>query len=806
MPVFIRFRLAIRRVGLLAFLTWGLLGPPAAQAQAAAELRASGREVTNDIAAQKGAGRFDAAAQQRAVDRLGKLVLGFIDLSDRTANAGGEGRERDALRGAYEAINAPLESIYDQNGATIERLTKQVMDEDGDLEAVYDTPAFKEAQVVASQSLYFLNWLHYYGARLYDGTPRKELLEKAQRGFSEFAVGDRHSDLLVESLLGRGMCHLELGNTEFAVHDLQAVTSDPQASAERKAKARLALLDGYARNGNLNEVLKLSDQMLGSGGRAEDNLVRFIRARVLFDAAKKAAGAEAARYRQQAMTTLDQLRRAGGGWEEKAAALAASSIDNPEQFAANANSPFAKWELAKLLVQKGDYKQAMPLLEGFVSSPDDALRSHQGEAHYFLGLAKFQAGQYQEAAEQLDDALKDGKAAYGADAAYMRFKSREILVAKSPSPEFGTQYEQAVRAYLSKYPDHKSAFEAQFRLGELLQAQHKCADAVQAYAKVQGDLPFEVRARFATVQCSFELLQAIDPRGSGAQRATLLKDIGVDLRAFDTQAAEYEKRGAKSDQVPLGQMRAKMAVLTAVYATLQPELGDQNAQKVLDALAGFEKTHPDQQELLPQVVRLRLTADQRLGRFGDAEAEVSAHGPLLVPAFGTAAVEELAVGFVREGARRKNKEGAGANQAAEQVASQLYQLLVTDSDGSNKSKLTLARLYENTNQLKKSADLYGEILRANGDSPAALRGLGRIAEAEKRLPDARGYWQQLIKVMRGGDVGWYEGQYEVARLTEAMGMKQESCTQLEQLKPAMPGLSDADLRKQLDVLYQRVCR
>src|SRR5205085_101341 len=153
---------------------------------------------------------------------------------------------------------------------------------------------------------------------------------------------------------------------------------------------------------------------------------------------------------------------------------------------------------------------------------------------------------------------------------------------------------------------------------------------------------------------------------------------------------------------------------------------------------------------------------------------------------------DLAVGFVREGARRRNKEGDVANQAAEQVALRLYELLVADSEGSAKTKLTLARLYENTDQLKKAAGLYGEILSAHQDSAAALRGLGRIAEAEKRLPDALGYWQQLTGVMRGGDAGWYEGQYQVARLTQAMGKKQESCGQLEQLKPAMPGLSDAD--------------
>src|SRR5204863_5684058 len=126
---------------------------------------------------------------------------------------------------------------------------------DGDLEALYDTPAFKDAQIVASQSLYFLNWLHYYGARVQEGAARTQMFEKAQRGFSEFAVGDRHSDLLIESLLGRGLCHLELGNSEFAVHDLEAVMNDAHASVERKAKARLALLNAYARTGAVNDVL-----------------------------------------------------------------------------------------------------------------------------------------------------------------------------------------------------------------------------------------------------------------------------------------------------------------------------------------------------------------------------------------------------------------------------------------------------------------------------------------------------------------------------------------------------------------------
>ena len=791
-----------RRRGAGVILALMCLTVSAASAQSIGEVRNDARQLAGEIAAQKSAGSFTAAAQQRAVDRLGKLALAYIELSDRAAYAGAEGRERESLLGAYEAVSTPLDQIYDQNNGALERMAKQVMDEDGDLEALYETPAFKEAQVVASQALYFLNWLHYYGARLYDGTHRKELLEKAQRGFSEFAVGDRHSELLVESLLGRGLCNLELGNLEFGIHDLQAVISDAQASGERKAKARLALLNAYARSGKVDEVLRLSEQVLGTGSHTEDNLVRFIRIRALLAAAKTSRGTEADTYRQQALRLMDQLRKAGGGWEEKVAALAQTSIDNPAQFSADANSPFAQWQLAKLLVQKGDYKQATPLLERFVASSDAEARQHAGEAHYFLGLAKFQAGQYQEAAADLDAALKQPNASYGADAAYLRFKALEALVAKNPSAG-GPAYEQALRTYLANYPDHKSAFEAQFRLGELLQAQHNCADAVPAYDKVHGDTAFELRAQFAILQCDFELLQTTDHRIAADRSQALLARISSGLQRFDSLSAEYQKRKATADQVPLTAMRAKTAVMRAVYQTLQPEPND---AAIVEALAGFEKKYPEEPDLLPQVTRLRLAAYQHLGRFADAQAEVRAHGQSLLVSAGPQTIEDVAVGFIREGARRNGKGDHAANQAAQQVALRLYELLATDSDGSSKSKLTLARLYENTGEADKAATLYSEVLKADANSLAALRGLGRTAEAQAHTAEALGYWQQLVQAVRPGDAPWYEGNYEVARLTAAAGKKQQACTRLDEMKPAMPGLSDADLRKKLDDLYQRTCR
>ncbi|MBI3782028.1 MAG: tetratricopeptide repeat protein [Deltaproteobacteria bacterium] len=771
---------------------------PAALAQTAGDIRNGARQIAARIQSSQAAGSFDEAAQKRGIEELGHLGLQFIELCDKAANSGAESRERESLLGAYEAVSDPLEDIYEKSAGDLERKAKKIMEDDGDLEALYETPAYKQGQIVGLQALYYLNWLRYYGARLHDGTARKALLEKAEKGFGELTTGEKRGELQIESMLGRGLCSLELGDLDAAAADLKAVAADAHVTEERRSKARLALLDGYVRNGNVQGALKVSDELLGQGSHSEDNLIRYFRIRALLDGAKKSSGSEAEKYRSQALALMDQLRKAGGGWEEKVAALLAASVDKPEQWANDANNPFARWELAKMLVQKNDYKQATPLLEEFVNSKDAALGRFKDEAQYFLGLARFQEGKLEEAAQRFDASLQTDKPTYGADAAYLLFKTREALAAKNPEAAKSPEYEKAVEQYVAHCPDHKFAYEGWFRLGELRHAQKRFGDAIDAYAKVKGDAAFDLRAEFGTVQSRFEILQA-DPKQLDVLRAP----IGAGLQRFEEKAAELEKRKGATDQVPMAQMRSKVAIMEAVFDGLQTQ---PSPQKVADLLAGFEKKYPEQKDLLPQAVRLRTVAYQSLGRFNDAAADAKAYGALLVQTYGPKEIEDLAVAFVREGAKRNGKGDPNANQAAQQVALALYEQLPADGDGKNKKQLTLARLYENTGELPKAEQLYHEALGDKGDSLPALRGLARITESENKLPDALGYWQQLAKASRPGDAPWYEGQYQVARLTNALGKQHESCEQLEKLKPAMPGLSDVDLRGKLDELYKQVCR
>jgi hypothetical protein len=743
--------------------------------------------------------RLDVAAEQRLIESLGQLALRFIDLSDRAAQRGDD--STSTLRPAFEALYGPLDGVYQSYNGRLERMARQIMDVDGDLEALYETKEWKESQLLAAQSLYYLNWLNYYGARLYDGQRRKELLEAAERGFSEFAVGERQTELLSESLLGRALCHLELGHYEWAVRDFQIVIDEPAVSAERKAKARLGLLDAYVRAGKFREALQYSEQLLRSGAlpREDGAIVRFYRLQVLFDLAGRSASAESDRYRREAANLMDQLRRVGPGWAQRVEALMAASIEDPAQWAGKTDTPEGKWELIKLMVQKNDYAAAAPLLEETLADERPAAQKRHYEASYLLGVAEFRSGNHRRAADLLTSALAGGSADVAAEAYYLRFKALEAPMAEEPTPELTEQYAAALRAFLEKSPDHPNAYEAHYRLGELLHAQREFQAAIDEYRKVSGDPAFELRARFGALQSEFELLREAQ---SIPEREQIVTTIGEDLASFWKQVANLDR--AKYPDLPLEEFEAKATLFQAVHGSLASRRdGDEEITRLL---ADFAERYPNQRDILPQAVRLRLRSLQRLGRFSEAVSEVQKHQSVLIEDGRVDSVEQLATGFMKAAARRKSKGELAAAKDAEQAALLLYEALASDGQPPGKTKLTLARLYEATGEIDKAERLYSEVLEGDGVSLAALRGLAQIAEARQIPGQALAYWKRYTEATTPGDPPWYEGHYEQARLTLARGNADESCGILKQLRPAMAGLGNPELRAKLSALYDKACK
>jgi hypothetical protein len=770
-----------------------VLGAGAAQAMSAGEIRTRARQV--------GGASGNAAEEQRRVQELGPLVLAFIDLSDEAARAGNEAQRREELRGAFESMYDPLNGIYASRSSRLEQMSKAVMDEDGDLEALYETKDFHDSQVVAAAALYYLNWLDYYGARLYDGARRKELLEAAEKGFSQFSGGEQKGELITESQLGRGLCYLDLGDYDSAARDFKLVMDDAGVSPERKGKARLALLDVYGRSGRVQDALRYSGELLSGGTLpgADVALVKFYRLQTLFDAIEKSKGADAARYRQEASSLMDQLRHAGKGWADKVDALMVARVDDPAQWAGKAQSPRIKWELARLMLAKNDYDGAAPLLTELVASNDAEAKSLQPEAHYWLGVVRFKANDFGAAADEFDAALI-APGDWAKEARYLRFKSLEGLMAKQATPALAERYAAALTEFIAQNPDHPMIYEAHYRLAEYRQASGQFDEAIVEYAKVSGDPGYVLRARFGTLQSRFELLKTdSDPQARKAR----LDAIGQDLDLLWAQDKELKAKQKDGGDAALQELEAKSMLLQAVYLSLRGDGGD---QRVAESLVDFGQRFPQQPDLLPQAVRLRLGALLELGRFADAEQAVQQNAAVLAKENRPDAIEGLAVSYAKAGTRRKSQGDAAQAAAASRVALALYGVL--DGAGPStdaKKKLAMARLQEAANQWDAAAATYRDVLQSDGNSLAALRGLAHAEEEQGKRADALAHWVAYTEKVRPGDPSWYQGQYQQARLLLAAGDKQRSCELLAKLRPSMPGVSDADLRGQLNELVKQAC-
>ncbi|HSP98389.1 MAG TPA: hypothetical protein VL049_14270, partial [Candidatus Dormibacteraeota bacterium] len=86
------------------------------------------------------------------------------------------------------------------------------------------------------------------------------------------------------------------------------------------------------------------------------------------------------------------------------------------------------------------------------------------------------------------------------------------------------------------------------------------------------------------------------------------------------------------------------------------------------------------------------------------------------------------------------------------------------------------------------------------------RGLARVAEARGNLPAAQARWADYTKKSRAGDAGWFQGEYQQARLQVAAGDRKSACQRLDDLRPSLPALTDADLRGELTKLYEQACK
>lgn len=124
----------------VALVVAACLAPVPARAASLADLRAQAQSA----GLSPGSG---GAGEQAALDRLGRIALAFLDVAE-SGDAGAVS--------TYEAIAGPLERSYDAHRRALDRMSQSVIDADGDMDAMAESPAYREHQALAAQALYYL--------------------------------------------------------------------------------------------------------------------------------------------------------------------------------------------------------------------------------------------------------------------------------------------------------------------------------------------------------------------------------------------------------------------------------------------------------------------------------------------------------------------------------------------------------------------------------------------------------------------------------------------------------------------------
>ena len=669
----------------------------AAQAMTADELTASIRSASSSSRslARK---TWDTRAEEKLVGRIDRLADAFHDLA-----AGGA-----AIPETAAALTDLLASVRKRYTDVLEEMQAEVIRIDGDLEAVQDSAAWREREILAMRILYRLNWIRYERAMRYEtsSATRKRLLQQAATGFGEF-LGSGDAALTAEALLGRGLTAKAMKQYDRAIEDFKtALAQNPDA--EMKARIRIALVEAELATGNVNAALDTSRRLIAAakpGGAAA--LLRpqalFLRSKTLL-LASPSAGAAATGMRAETATMLEELYGLGGYWRSKVVQLVDAGMDDPEAWADVSASPFVTWLVADSFRRRDECDRAVTLYDGLL----EADRFVQ-ESLFGRGYCRFQDGRY---AQSLDD-LGHYIQAAGPDgalterAAYLRFKASESLFLQATPAEreaAGELYLTNLTAFVEVAPEHERAFEAWFRLGEWHRDRSEYDRCADAFSKVRGDRAFEIKASFLSAQCRVELvIAAPDDSPVPPEQVTAAIDA-LDgfleacggLRAGDSQSAAAEQ------QRTLAPLEAKATLMAAALMTRS---GIGSMEDRIRRLDRFEERYPGSEELFPEVRSLRIVAYRTTGDLDAAGVQLEA---LLAAdtegAWRGDSLRKLGIVFLEEGARREEAgDGPGAARSR-RVALRIYETLLSDArNGGPVPPEGIAGLEQLVNDLRTSS-------------------------------------------------------------------------------------------------------
>jgi len=613
---------------------------------------------------------WDNAAETRLVERIDELADTFHEFAaDGTATP----------KIARELISL-AEAAHRRYADVLAAMQAEVIRIDGDLEAVQDSPAWQQRELLAMRLLYRLNWLRYESAMRYETTPavRKRLLQQAQTGFSEF-LGSGDAELTVESLLGHGLTVKALKNYTTAIADFRAALA-MKPSAELSTRLLVPLVQALLASDDLTAALSNSSKLLGKAKRGElRSQALFLHAKTLLLVLRETRGtAAAAKLRKQVAPVLEQLYGRSDYWKSKVVQLIDSGVDSPEAWQDASSSGFVSWLVADSLQRRGQCDAARKLYTTLLESDAFTVESHFG-----LGSCAFRDGNYGEAIDRFAAYLDKADAGdpNHDKAAYLRFKAGESLYLQSDNETTEAaraaeqRYITLLRDFIDRAPAHPSLFEAWYRLGEWYRGNHQYLECAEAFNHVKGAAAFEIKAGFLSGQCYVEAVLAT-PEGE-APASGLVKQAVARLDGFLEVAEKFSTNGSP-DRAMLVRPLAAKAVVMAAAVISRGNTGTMSDR--LARLRDFEQLFPNQTSLLPEVYSLRIVALRELGELDKAGIELERLLDLDNDAvYRGDSLKKLGLVFLEEAAKRDEQGDTSGALHSRQVALSVYQHLLEDT-------------------------------------------------------------------------------------------------------------------------------
>ncbi len=792
-----RGRLVLAMLALVALVA----SAGAARAQGLGELNSQ----LNALGPQVNSAASNQSAAGQAITQLDEAEATFAKLAENPKTDKGE------LLSTYGRLEEMLNRMYTTYKQKKDDCITQISN-GGQCE--YDVP-----EQLSLQALYPLSWLHFQGAVLYSGQPEqaKRLLDQAIDGFTESTLVIVDPNLIRENLLGRAYCERELGKydkSEYdkAIADFKQIMNDG-ASTKQYRPAQQGLATTYAAMGKMDEAAKLTGQLAQGASGGQKAGMEMFRLQQLFKAeAASNDPAKRTQYHQEAVDFMKTKEGDKDSWGIVVSAVAQYVRDPVAEFGSSTD-PFQQWLLANVLYSK---KQQADSAKYYLAAARSGKypRAYKYAADIYYSERKF------DLVEQLVNELSKQPSNPDAQwAAYMRFKLPRQQWEQSgmKNATFDQQWMSAGQDYLKSYPHGEYAFEPRFRLAERLQQNKQYLEASKEYAQVTGNSDYAYTAKFNAGECDYlalvEAANASQNKNAPAPRVdrnALQNQTVADLEQALKMEPAAERNAPGGQRNYIHQTKGRATYMLASLLERQPSI---DYARIAELLDGFETQYPSMSERFNDVAEWRITALDRLGRYGELERDVKA---LLERSRGTTTqvdfIKEIGLDFWKaaQAAKARNDQKTAAQNARLTAISYEYFEDLVQSGKMPAKNLTgtlsiLGQSYILMDDVDKAETIFNQVVKADPGSPDANAGLARIAQAKKDYKDAVELWTRVESVAAESDDLWYEAKYNVAAIYAAQGNIKGACDKLAVTRSEHPSLGTPEMKTQWDALQRRIC-